>query len=112
MEKFGVNWWWATILLPVLIGFFKTEIGKMVTAYNVYRLRAFDVDGDPTTSDKAQLLNDATGKWSDIIIEKYVFSLSARKRGVYIRYPDGGKEKVPLVKWAGMRKRKPPLKAI
>lgn len=103
-----VNWIWVAVILPVLIGFFKAEIGRILTAYNVYRLRSFDVDGDPTTADAVQMLNGATGEWGDATIEKYVFSLSSKKRGVYILYPDGGREKISLVIWAGMRKRQPP----
>lgn len=96
------------LIVPVGLAFFKNEIGNLFKAWGVYRLRAFDQDGNPATSDKAQLLNGATGQWGDIVIEKYVFSISARKRGVYIRYPDGGREKIMLVNWANMRKRMPP----
>ena len=91
---------------------FKNEIGNLLKAWKVYSLRSFDQDGNPLTSDKAQLLNNATGQWGDIIIEKYVFSFNARTRGVYIRYPDGGREKIALVDWANMRKRVPPPEKI
>jgi len=107
MENIMNNWIIGVIILPVVVGLFKAEIGKILTAWNVYRLRAFDTDGNPATSDKVQLLNGATGQWGDAWI-KYRFSLSARKRGVYITYPDGGKEKVTLLTWATWRKRVPP----
>jgi len=109
MNWFMNDWLIAVIILPIVAGFFKAEIGRLITSWNVYRLRAFDVDGNPATSDKVQLLNGATGKWESCIIEKYVFSLSAKKRGVYLLYPDGGREKVGFVTWAGFRKRIPPL---
>lgn len=96
------------LIIPVFLTFFKNEIGNLLKAWNVYKLRAFDLDGNPGTPDKAQLLNGATGQWGDIMIEKYVFSFSAKTRGVYIRYPDGGREKIMLVDWAKMRKRTPP----
>ena len=105
MKEVTNNWLWIAVILPVLIGFFKTEIGRLLAAWSVYRLRAFDADGNPATSDHVQLLNGATGEWGDAVIERYVFSLSARTRGVYIRYPDGGREKVSLLTWAGFRKR-------
>ncbi len=108
MNELTGNWLWVVVILPVLIGFFKTEIGRTLTAWNVYRLRAFDMDGCPGTPDRVQLLNGATGAWGDAIIEKYIFSFSAKTRGVYLRYPDGGREKVSLVAWAGFRKRTPP----
>jgi len=108
MDTLTNNWIIGVIILPVLVGLFKTEIGKIFTAYNVYRLRAFDADGNPSTADTVQLLNGATGEWGDAIIEKYVFSLSAKKRGVYLLYPDGGREKVSLLDWATWRKRVPP----
>ena len=99
MNSENVTWLWAVVLLPVLIGIFKSELGKLFTIWNVYRLRAFDADGNPDTSDKVQVLNGATGKWGNAIIEKYVFSLSSRRRGVYLLYPDGGREKVGYILW-------------
>lgn len=102
------NWIMAAILLPALIHIFKAEIGNLFTAWNVYRLRRFDLDGNPATSERVQLLCNATGKWVDATI-KYKFSLSAKTRGVYLTYPDGGREKIGLIAWAGMRKRMPPL---
>ena len=108
MDAIANNWLLAAIVLPVLVGMFKAELGKLITSYNVYRLRSFDMDGNPGTEDRVQLLNGATGQWGDAVIEKYVFSMSAKKRGVYLRYPDGGREKVSLLAWAGWRKRIPP----
>lgn len=102
------SWVWSLVLFPILIGFFKNEIGNLLTAWNVYRLRAFDIDGNPDTEDVVQLLNGATGEWGDAVIERYCFCLSAKKRGVYLRYPDGGREKVGFITWAGFRKRIPP----
>jgi len=108
IESQTVNWLWAIVILPVVAGFFKAEIGKLFTAWNVYRLRAFDADGNPATSDKVQILNVATGEWGDVTIKRYVFSLSSRTRGVYLEYPDGGHEKVSFLLWATFRKRTGP----
>jgi len=110
LESVTGSWLWVMVLLPVLVAIFKTELGKIFTAWNIYRLRAFDLDGNPGTEDQLQLLNGATGEWSDAIIEQYVFTLSSKTRGVYLRYPDGGREKVSLITWAGFRKRIPPKK--
>lgn len=96
------------LIIPVVLGFFKTEIANLITAWNVYRKREFDRDGDPDSPDKAQLLNGSTGQWGDITIEKYVFSLNSAERGVYVLYPDGGRERISLINWAKMRKRWPP----
>ena len=108
MDALMNNWIVAAIILPVLINIFKAEIGGLFTAWNVYRLRAFDADGNPATSDRVQILCRATGEWVDATI-KYKFSLSTKKRGVYLRYPDGGREKIGLIAWANLRKRSPPL---
>lgn len=112
METMTSNWFLVMIILPVLVGFFKTEIGNLLTAWNVYRLRAFDADGNPNTSDRVQILNGATGKWGNATIEKYKFCLSSRRRGVYLLYPDGGREKVSFIHWAAFRKRTPPVETV
>lgn len=108
IESLMNHWIVAVIILPVLAGVFKTEIGNLLTAWNVYRLRAFDADGNPATSDRVQILCGATGRWVDATI-KYKFSFSAKTRGVYVRYIDGGREKIGLIAWAKLRKRMPPL---
>lgn len=112
MEKMANDWILALVILPVLVGFFKQEIGDFLTAWRVYRLRSFDADGNPATSDVVQILNGATGEWGDAMIEKYVFSLNPKKRGVYLIYPDGGREKVSLLAWADFRKRVPPASQV
>lgn len=108
MDTLMNNWLIAAILFPVAAGFFKTEIGNLLKAWSVYRSRAFDVDGNPATSGRAQIMNGATGVWVDVTLV-YKFSLSAKKRGVYLTYPNGAKEKVGLMVWAGFRKRMPPV---
>lgn len=108
MKDLTSNWLWAAVVFPVLIGFFKNEIGKIIKSWNIYRLRSFDLDGNPFTEDHLQILNSATGQWGDITIERYIFSMSSRTRGVYLRYPDGGREKVSFILWAGFRKRTAP----
>jgi len=95
----------GAVVLPVLIGLFKTELGNLLKAWRIYRARPFDKDRDPLTADKCQVLCGATGDWKDITILKYQMSLSAGKRGVFIQHADGGKEKVSLLEWASMRKR-------
>jgi hypothetical protein len=78
----------------------KTEVANIIKAYRVFKSKKF-----PSGS-KVQLLNEATGKWGYIVtVEKYIFSLNSDRRGVYIRYSDGGKEKISILKWFSWRKR-------
>ena len=111
MDAVMNNWLVVAIVLPLVIGFFKTEIGNLIIAYNVYRLRAFDADGNPDTEEPVQILNGATGEWGDVVVERYRFWAHKKERGVYLRYPDGGREKVSFLAWAGWRKRVPPPRA-
>lgn len=108
MDAIQNDWFLMIVILPVIIGFFKKEIGDFLTAWKAYRLRSFDADGNPNTSDRVQILCGATGTWVDAIILKHVFSLSPKKRGVYIMYPDGGREKIGWLVWITLRKRTHP----
>ena len=92
-------------IAPVLIGFFKKEIGTIFNATVVYLRREFDA------GDRVRLHNPATGGWGDVLIIDYKFRLSNAVRGVYVRHDDGGIERIPLVTWGQMRKRPVP-KAI
>lgn len=100
------EWIIGAVLLPVIAAVFKKEIGGLWKAWSIYRARPFDEDRDPNTPSTCQVLNGATGKWGDIIIEQYVMSLKKSKRGVYLKYPTGEREKISLLDWADMRKRK------
>ena len=86
-------------VISVLLGIFKSELGKIFTALGVYLRREF-VPGD-----QVLVLNGATGTWGIVTIRQYQFSLNAMKRGVYIAHKDGGLERVSLLAWAGIRKR-------
>ena len=102
MEVIANNWVLATVVVPVVIGMFKNELGKVIRAYRTYKLRVFDIGS------KVQIFNGAAGDWGAIVmVEDYKFSLSSATRGVYIRYEDGGAEKVSILEWATWRKRKP-----
>ena len=98
----------AAIVLPAIVAVFKTQITNLFTAWSIYHLRTFDLDGNPDTPDKVQIMHRDTGEWIDVIIEKYLFWSTAKKRGVYLLYPDGGRERVSFIVWAGFRKRTPP----
>jgi len=102
------NWLLAVVILPILASIFKSEIGKFFTAWSIYRLRWFDSDGNPKTSQNVQILNEMSGEWIDATIIQYKFTISNKKRGVYLLYPDGGREKLSFIKWADLRKRTPP----
>ncbi len=41
MEHETINWIWAMMILPVLAGLFKSEIGKIFTALGVYLRREY-----------------------------------------------------------------------
>ena len=112
IEQIMQSWGMAAVIIPLIMAFFKKEIGGLITAYFLFRKREFDRDGKPETSEKVQLLNGATGQWGDITIVKYEFSFNATKRGVYVEYLDGGKERISFIKWSNMRKRWPPEKNL
>ena len=86
-------------VISVLLGIFKSELGKIFTALGVYLRREF-VPGD-----QVLVLNGATGAWGVVTISQYRFSLSSTKRGVYVIHTDGGNERISLLAWAGIRKR-------
>jgi hypothetical protein len=102
------NWIWALVVLPVVIAYFKTELGKFINAYSIYKLKSFDIDGNKNTEDKLQILNGATGSWGDVVVEDYIFFASSKTRGIYLVYPDGGREKVSFNTWSTFRVRTPP----
>jgi hypothetical protein len=110
-----LEWGWLTILLPVLIGIFKQEIGEIIFAYQSYSKRSFDADGNPNTPDAVQILNEATGDWERATIKKWVFSLDSTKRGIYLLWPcrNGAvaAERLSFQKWKAMRKRHLPTVA-
>ena len=105
----------GTLLLPLLIALFKSEIAALYQSWAIYNSRPFDRDRNPDTPDRCQLYNSATGEWEDILIEKYQFSVDRDKRGVFIRHAvnDGetvlwARERIPFDVWATMRKRTVP----
>ena len=93
------DWMWVVVVAPIVVGFFKKEIGTLFTATVVYLRREFN------KGDVVRLHNPATGGWGDVVITDYKFHISGSKRGVYVRHADGGIERIPLVVWGGMRKR-------
>ena len=102
------SWPWAIIVVPVAVGVFKAELGRAWSAWSTYRTRAFDLDGDPFSPNDCEMLNGATGQWGPAVIEKYVMWSRPSNWGVYVTYPDGGKEHFGYPAWASIRKRTPP----
>jgi hypothetical protein len=100
------EWMVGAVVLPVLAGIFKNELGGLWKAWSVYKARPFDNDRDPDTPSTCELFNASSGLWEPVEIERYRMSLKKGERGVFLRYPDGTREKISLVEWAGMRKRK------
>ena len=106
---FGINWFFVAIFFPILIGIFKNEIGKLFTSWSIYRLRAYDSDGDPSTPSAVQLFNNATGLWFTVTIRKYVLFTRKAKRGVHIQYADGARRKFSFLDWDKEPKRSLPV---
>ena len=110
----------GTLLLPLVVALFKREIGSLYQSWAIYNSRPFDQDRKPDTPDKCQLYNSATGKWEDILIERYQYSWKQDKRGVFIGHPvaqgdttQWARERIPFDVWASMRKRTvPTMEAI
>jgi len=111
MEILQSNWFWATILLPVIIGIFKKEIATFINDYRTYRNRSFDEDGDPSTGQDCYILNEATGDYNKITVAEYKFGLGPSKRKIitYQNDPEGDNSKIIAVpysysKWSSMVK--------
>ena len=96
--KFEFNWFFAMVVIPVIIGFFKTEIANFFTDFKIYRTRAFSV------GDSVDLLNPNTGKWGCVVILDYDFNFDPIGRVVEILHSDGHVEQIPFSSWATMRK--------
>jgi len=99
MEQ-NISWIWGVIVLPVVIGLFKAELGRIWNAYSVYKNRMFNV------GDIAEIQRGGTGQWDSVEILSYIFNLSA-DAGVLLKYSDGSKEPMSLSDWGALRKRKP-----
>lgn len=100
----------GTLLLSLVAAVFKRELVSLYQSWSIYNSRPFDQDRQPDTPDHCQLYDQ--GKWEDILIEKYQFSLKQDERGVFIchKVTDGGsvrwaRERIPFDEWAKMRKR-------
>jgi len=106
-----LNYLWATICIPVIMGFFKSEISTFIGDLMIYRNRAFDNDGDPGTSQDCFIQSGATGEFNRITVAEYRFGLAPSKRKVitYQADPNGDKDKYIVVPfsyaaWAGIVK--------
>jgi len=82
LEAMGGAWVWTVLLLPVLVGVFKSEIGKIITSWRIYRSRPFDTDRDTDTPEICMLGNPATGGSSYCVILDYIFWAKSVNRGV------------------------------
>jgi len=109
--NFDANWLWITLVLPVIIGIFKNEIGRFFSDYTVYKNRAFDADGDPGTGQHCYVQSGATGEYVKVYVDEYQFGLAPSKRKIitHQKDPDGDQGKVIIVPysytiWASMVK--------
>ena len=103
MEQVAENWIWGMIVLPVAIGLFRAELGRIWNAYSVYKNRIFNV------GDIAEIPSGSSGRWVKVEILSYVFNLSA-DAGVLLKYSDDAEEPMSLSDWGAMRKRIPKAK--
>ena len=78
----NIEWMLTILIIPVLIGFFKTQIGNFLEDYMVYKNRNFDSDNNPATGQDCMLQSPATGEFSMITIDLYEFSIFPAKRRV------------------------------
>ena len=92
------NWIWIAIILPVIVGLFKSEIGSFLLDLKIYKTKEF------SEGDEVELLNTSLGKWGKVIILDYTFSLSPHHRVVTFQHTDGHIEHIPFKIWASMRK--------
>ena len=94
--------------IPRSNGFFKKELGTLLTVYGIYRQMKRS-DKTPGKPDKIQIQSGATGEWATVLIVDYVFSVSKAKRGVFIRHYVGAKQTATqvfkFVDWENMPKR-------
>ena len=109
--NFDINWLWITLVLPVVVGIFKNEIGRFFSDYTVYKNRRFDNDGDPGTGEYCYIQSGATGEYVKVYIDEYEFGLVPSKRKVitHQKDPDGDENKVIVVpylytQWVSMVK--------
>jgi hypothetical protein len=103
MEKIAENWIWGMIIFPILVTYFKAEIGKSWKSWRIFKTKQFDV-GDP-----CETLNGSTGEFGSIEILEYTYGTS-EKKGVKIKYPNGAIETFGLLAWNEIRKRVPGTK--
>jgi len=88
MDHDILAWGWTVVLLPVLIGVFKSQIGEFIGDYMLYRNRRYDSDGDPGTGQWCMVQSAATGEWCRAFVEKYTFSIfRPSKRLVHVWFP-------------------------
>lgn len=72
----------ASVLIPVIMAFFRKEISNFLTDLSTYRNRRFDNDGDPGIGCECYLQSKATGKFKKILVFDYTFHIYSTKRNV------------------------------
>lgn len=72
----------VSIIIPVIIGFFKREITSFFEDLSTYRNRRFDVDGDPGEGCECYIQKGTTGLFKRILVKEYTFHIFASKREV------------------------------
>ena len=117
MSNNDVQWFWAVIILPIIIGIFKKEISSFFNDLSVYRSRRFDDNKTPGFGQECFIQSKATGKFIKIYIYDYEFGVFPSNRLVITHQddPDGDTNSciiVPYtyVEWRSMVKGSLPLK--
>lgn len=80
------HWFWFTLVVPIIVGIFKSEIAGLFRDYAIYRHRMFDEDGDPATGEPCYIF--IKDKFIKVMVAEYQFGLSPAKRRVITHQPD------------------------
>ena len=71
----------GTLLIPLIVGFFKQELIDFFTDLRIYRNRDIDGDGDPATGRNVYIQGDP-GKYIEVLVLEYQFSIIPHHRKV------------------------------
>ena len=82
IDVINKNWFYSVIILPIIIGFFKSTISTYIEDRKIYKTRKYDDDKNPKTGEYCLLQSGATGNWNKILIKEYKFGILPTSRKV------------------------------
>jgi len=101
----SLNWLWGLILVPVIAGIFRSELGEAFETYRIYKCGMMDSDGNPKTMEKIWIHYYGTDIWELITVVHYQWGIMRHQRFVRIMDSDGDCENISLLSWSSMRKK-------